>query len=379
MTDKSVDRVSVVIILPAQLQNNQAPASRAWHIFRELNASRIKVVLIGRQSTSDSITESNVIAIRPVFGRGFIGNFLFLFQLLIVVMRVLFHTRAEQVLVRGEPLSVLFPILKLWRKIIIYDCHSMRHREQRVEGRIIRARITQLFVWLALKLADHIIVIREELRQDMPPEFQKKSFLMPNGVDLEEFAAPEDEGILARYSIPQNKKLVGFIGNWEHWIAIEDMLESVQYFDYDIKIVIIGEGRKLEKYEAIYPSIMFTGMLPHKDAIGILKKMAICVCPYSIEPIAKNKSYRKIYEYLAAGKPIVISDADSREKFLKDGENVLMYRAGDAGNLAAKVKTILNNDELYTKMSRNNLELAKQFTWKEVIARSGLIELLLGS
>ncbi len=293
-------------------------------------------------------------------------------------MRVLFSTKIDQVIARGYSLAPLFLILKLWGRDIIYDFHGYAYKEQIVAGRRIRAKITKPFDWLALKLADHILVIREELRQDLPPNFQKKTLLLPNGVDLEEFAAAEGENILARYNLPPHKKLVGFIGNWEAWVAIEDILASAKYFDDKIKVVIIGAGRKLEEYKDTYPSILFTGRIAHQDAVELIKKMDVCLCPYSTHVIAKNKSYRKVLEYLAAGKPIVSSNAEGREKFLKENENTLLYETGHPEDLAEKVKTVLKDERLYARMSYNNLELAKEFSWREVINRSGLIKMLQG-
>ena len=154
------------------------------------------------------------------------------------------------------------------------------------------------------------------------------------------------------------------------------MLDSSKYFDDKIQLVVIGEGKRLEEYEVAYPSILFTGTVPHRDAVALLRKMAVCLCPYSTQPIAKNKSYRKVLEYLAAGKPIVASNADGREKILKEAENVLLYKVGDPQDLAAKVKAVLDDEKLCARMSRNNLKLAKEFSWSEVINRSGLIEML---
>lgn len=293
-------------------------------------------------------------------------------------MRVLFSTKIDRVIARGYSLAPLFLILKLWGRDIIYDFHGYAFKEQIVGGRRLRAKITRPFDWLALKLADRILVIREELRQDLPPNFQKKTLMLPNGVDLEEFASAEDENILAKYNLPPHKKLVGFIGNWEAWVAIEDILASAKYFDDKIKVVIIGAGRGLREYKDTYPSILFTGSIPHRDAVQLLRRMDVCICPYSSQLIAKNKSYRKVLEYLAAGKPIVTSNAEGREKFLREGNNALLYQSGEPEDLVEKVKAILSDEKLYARMSGNNLELAKQFSWKEVTKRSGLIEMLQG-
>lgn len=360
------------------MQHNSAPASRAWHISRELNSSGIKSIIVARKAVIDCISGENIVAIKPLVNRGFIGNLLFLFQISVVVIRVLFNAKIDQVLARGYSLAPLFITLKLWGKNITYDFNGYRYKEQIVGGHRLRAKITRLFDWLALKLADHVLVIREELCQDLPTNFQKKTLLLPNGVDLEEFAAAEDENILARYNLPPHKKLVGFIGNWEAWIAIEDILASTKYFDDKVKVVIIGAGRGLEEYKDTYPSILFTGRIAHQDAVELIKKMDVCICPYSTHVIAKNKSYRKVLEYLAAGKPIVASNAEGREKFIREGNNALLYQAGEPKDLADRVKTILSDERLYARMSCNNLELARQFSWREVIKRSGLIKMLQG-
>lgn len=289
---------------------------------------------------------------------------------------MVFDNKIERVIARGYSLAFLLLLLKLWRKYIIYDFHGYAYKEQIVEGRRARAKITRFFDWLVLKLADLILVIREELRQGLPADFQQKTRLLPNGVDLEAFAAPGNDSILVKYDLPPDKKLVGFIGNWEAWIAFEDILGSARYFGGEIQLVVIGAGQRLEEYRDAYPSILFTGVVPHQEAVALIKKMDVCICPYSTHLIAKNKSYRKVLEYLAAGRPIVASNAEGREKFLKEGENALLYKAGEPQDLAEKVETILNDKKLYAEMSRNNLELAKEFSWGEVINRSGLIKIL---
>ncbi len=368
---------TVLLIHAANLQHNIASASRVWHIYRELKRSGIKTILVGREASTDTITADEIIAIKPLLD-GFAGNLLFLFQISAAVMRILFSTRIDVVLTRGCHLAPLMFLMKLCRKNIIYDFHGYAYKEETVEGRQLRAKTTKPFDWLALRLADHIITIREELRQDLPPDLQKKTLLLPNGVDLEEFIAPENQDISAKYNLPPNKKLVGFIGNWQAWIAIEDLLTSAQYLDENTKMVIIGSGQRLEEYKATYSSVLFTGRVPHRDAVGLLRRMDVCVCPYSTQLIAKNKSYRKVLEYLAAGKPIVSSNAEGREKFLKESENTLMYEAGHPEDLAEKVEAILNDERLYAKMRCNNLKLAQQFSWREVINHSGLIKILQG-
>jgi glycosyltransferase involved in cell wall biosynthesis len=200
--------------------------------------------------------------------------------------------------------------------------------------------------------------------------------ILPNGVDLQAFTADNDGNVLRHYGIPLDKKLAGFIGNWEAWLAFDDLLKSSEYLNDDIRLVVIGAGKGLDDFRALYSSILFTGEVPHHDAVSLLNKMDVCICPYSNHSIAKNKSYRKVLEYLAAGKPIVASDAGSKEVFLVDQENALFYETGDAADLAQKVSAIVADESISRKMSLANRKLAKKFSWEKVIAESGMVKAL---
>ena len=87
----------------------------------------------------------------------------------------------------------------------------------------------------------------------------------------------------------------------------------------------------------------------------------------------KYKSARKTFEYLAAGKPIIVSNVVGREGFLIEGKNCITYEPENPKDLAEKIKKLLNNNELKKQMQNNNTKLAKKYSWKRNIERSGLV------
>lgn len=369
--------MAVAIVGRGELRYDQAPPTRAWHIANELNKSGIPTTLIGKKSeVSEAITGDNIITVKYIT-ESLIGRLLSRIQIPIVALQVLLTKKIDYVIVRGHDLVLMAIFIKLLGKKMIFDFHGYRYEEQIIEGRVARSLSTKIFEWFMLSCANYITAIKKELRDDIPQNLQKKTLLLPNGVNLEEFANSDvAENILTKYGIVANKKIIGFVGNWEAWVNIEEAIACAKYLEEDTAVLIVGEGRNLEKYKNENPSIIFTGRVPHKDAIKLLKKIYVCIYPYSAHPIMKKKSSRKTLEYLAAGKPIVASDVSGRDKFLKEGENVLLYRSGDPKDLAEKVKILLEDQELYAKLSNNNLKLSKEFSWSAVIERSGLLNIL---
>jgi glycosyltransferase involved in cell wall biosynthesis len=90
-------------------------------------------------------------------------------------------------------------------------------------------------------------------------------------------------------------------------------------------------------------------------------------------------SARKVKEYLAAGKPVIMPDVIGREDFLEPNKNVLLYQPGNTNDMADKIKAVLSNRDLYDNISKSNLELSKQFSWERIVERSGLLDVIGGT
>ena len=156
---------------------------------------------------------------------------------------------------------------------------------------------------------------------------------------------------------------------------IEDLLNASKYLD-DEQIVIVGEGKNLEKYKVNYPQVLFLGRIIHRDVISILKEVDICVIPYTDDPILKHKSARKSLEYLAAGKPIIVTNVVGKEDFLVENNNCLLFEYKSPKDLAEKIKILLEDSDLYERMSKDNFVLAQKFTWEYLVEKSGILEVI---
>ena len=72
----------------------------------------------------------------------------------------------------------------------------------------------------------------------------------------------------------------------------------------------------------------------------------------------------KLFEYLAAGKPIVASDLPSIRDILNK-DTAMLVVSDDAQALAQGITVVLTDDALAKKLASNASELAKQYSWEQ--------------
>ncbi len=379
----------VLLIGASRLKHNSSESTRMCYISKILNKYGIPTKIIGRKSElGDDIKGDNIIAIKPIL-KGFKGELLFRLQLQIFVFqKMLFSKKINNVIMRGRHLIFLEFILKLMGKKIIYDFHGYTYKDQEAEGSVIRSKITKIFDKLKLAMADYIIVVSEGIAAQIPKRYKQKIIFLPNGVDLDLFkndASKESKyKTFEKYKLPIDKKLVGFIGKWGPWINIKDILDASLYCN-NIQILIVGKGYDYEQLSELTknnPSITWTGMVDHDESIKLLKLTDICITPYTKDIYYANEpgffQSRKNKEYLAAGKPIIMSNIKGREQFL-ESENILLYEPGNPEDLANKIKLLMRDELLYQKIRENNKKLSKEFSWERLLEKSGLIFILKGS
>lgn len=77
-------------------------------------------------------------------------------------------------------------------------------------------------------------------------------------------------------------------------------------------------------------------------------------CDLVVFPSKLPHQSRPLYEAGMAMRPMIISDFQNTAEFAKDGENVLTFKAGDSKDLAKKINSLLEDEELLRKITENN-------------------------
>ena len=382
------EKMTVMIVSISKLVHNQSESSRKWYISNALNKYGIPTIIVGKKSESgDDIVGDNVIAVRQIL-QGFIGSLLLRVQVSLVALKVILSEKVDKVIVRGCDLPLLALFIKVFRKKMIYDFHGYLYKEEAEKGRIFKSEITRIFDLFMLIMADYIIAVSEGTRNQLPKKYLKKTTILPNGVDLElfkgEISDKEKDELKERYDIPKDKKIVGFVGALSMWFNFDDLVGATDYLDEYIHIVVIGDGVNyagLKKKTVNNNKISLLGRLPHKEVLKLLNSLiCVCIAPYNKNWFGASETgffhSRKVTEYLAAGKPIICSNIIGIPSFLTPNENVLLYEPNNPKDLASKIRKLLNDEQLYKKMSENNKKLSEEFSWESLVEKSGLVDIL---
>jgi len=82
---------------------------------------------------------------------------------------------------------------------------------------------------------------------------------------------------------------------------------------------------------------------------------------------ARGRVTLKEFEYWACGRPAILPRLPALEEVAQDGETALFYRPGDAGDLASKIRRLLEEPELRTRLGQNGLALVKErYEWSRL-------------
>jgi len=75
----------------------------------------------------------------------------------------------------------------------------------------------------------------------------------------------------------------------------------------------------------------------------------------------------KVYDALAAGRPLVTADSAAARELLQDGRDALLVPAGDGAALAAALRRLLDRDER-SRLGAAALELYRRRCTPEAVA-----------
>lgn len=128
-----------------------------------------------------------------------------------------------------------------------------------------------------------------------------------NGFDGERFA-PERIGEVPDDLRDLPRPLVGFVGTLFKFLDF-DLLESVARLHPDKTLVLVGPveeevGDRVARLTAL-PNVAHLGARPQADIPRYVSGFDVCVNPFRASRVATAVNPLKVYEYLAAGRPVV--------------------------------------------------------------------------
>lgn len=128
------------------------------------------------------------------------------------------------------------------------------------------------------------------------------------------------------------------------------------------QLIIVGTGPQ-EKYLHFlaHKKVQFFKNLPRKKLINLLKKADLFCLPSVVEGFGIAT-----IEAMASGLPAILADIPVNREITKGGKGSIFFEPGNITDLAAKIKTLIDNKTFYHQKQVEALKLAKSYTWDKV-------------
>jgi glycosyltransferase involved in cell wall biosynthesis len=199
----------------------------------------------------------------------------------------------------------------------------------------------------------------------------EKVIVAANGVDVGHFrpGVGRDE-VRSALGFDARHFVIGFAGSLKPWHGVDTLLDAFEMLraTNNARLLIVGDGpcgeelRRRVHGMGLNHDVTFTGAVTHAAMPGILAAMDVGVAPYQTVPDFYF-SPLKIYEYMAAGLPVVASDAAEIRTVIDEGVSGFLCRPEDVAALAFRLLALASDPDLATRLGSAARTKAEQHTW----------------
>ena len=116
--------------------------------------------------------------------------------------------------------------------------------------------------------------------------------------------------------------------------------------------------------------VVFTGRVPHDDVNRYYDLVDVLVYPRHPMRLTDLVTPLKPLEAMAQGRLMVASDVGGHKELIQDGKTGVLFRAGNAGDLASKVVALLKYEQGWDALKRNGRQFVEaERNWAASVAR----------
>ena len=280
--------------------------------------------------------------------------------------------RVDAVYLRDLALArIILRHKRLFRVPVVYESHEISHvicRDLHTHlagvpeldrAHVARIEASERFVYAN---ADAIVSITKALAELIDETFAPPGpiTVVPDGASLR----PQHEG--------HRSDSIYYIGQLYPWKGVDTLIRAMKFLPGRRLVVIgglpyesdMGRVRTLADDLGVAERIRFEGFVPPAEIPRHLALAAVGVIPLPDNLMARCfTSPLKLFEYMAAGVPIVAADLPSIREILRDRENALLTPPEDSEALAHAVGELLTDTKLASRLAARARRDVEDYTW----------------
>lgn len=254
-------------------------------------------------------------------------------------------------------------IPKMFGKRCIATVHGLDWQREKW-GKGFASKYIKFGEKVMVKYADEIIVLSESAKEYFKTTYNRDTTLVHNGIERPE--KKEAEKITELYGLSKGGYIC-IVSRLTAEKGIHYLIDAYNKIKTDKKLVIAGDTSDTDDYVALIkqkaennPNIIFTGFISGDTLKEIYSNAYLVTLPSDIEGMSLS-----LLEALAYGNAVLCSDIP--ENTLVTEDRAMHFKKSDAFDLAEKLQTLCENEELVNSLKEGVDEfILKKYSWSDV-------------
>jgi len=228
---------------------------------------------------------------------------------------------------------------------------------------------------LFFRHADAVVAVSDSIKKEYEKRSGRKINVIPPLIPFRESKISKGE-LRNKYGFGDNDTIILYLGSIKKIKGSEILLDAFlnlgkEYIEENnLKLLYVGDGvmkptieekvreRNFNKY------VKFFGSIPHEKASQMYKLADIYVIPSLFEGLPLS-----LLEAMFNGLPIIGTDTEGINSLISHRKNGLLFERGNAGDLKEKIKELVENKDLSSKLGNAaKNDFSKSYNFEDVVS-----------
>lgn len=268
----------------------------------------------------------------------------------------------------AEGPCAMIPLIKNFsRKKIIVTIHGLDWQRAKWKNGF-ASKYIKFGEKMAIKYADEIIVLSENIQNYFMETYKRKTHFIPNGVN--EPTILKANIITKKYGLKANDYFL-FLGRIVPEKGIHYLIDAYNQIKTNKKLVIAGSSSDTESYynelkekTKNNKNIIFTGFIYGKELEEFYSNCYVYILPSDLEGMPLS-----LLEAMSYGNCCLTSDINECSIVIED--KGVTFKKGNINDLKIKLQNLSNSKKEVEKFKKNSKNyILKKYNWDDVVQKT---------